>query len=64
MDFAFEQNEQGNQERVNILREELETYSFQIPRDEYIRGMWYENGDHKESRSRLEKLEEMQWSTL
>ena len=49
MDFTFEHSEQGNRMSLNILGEELgrESYSFQIPRDEYRRGMWYVNGDHK-----------------
>ena len=41
------------------------SYSFQIPRDEHIRGRWCGNGDHKAGGSRLEKSEEkMQWSTV
>ena len=50
MDFTFEQSEQGNR---------CKRYSFQITRDEYRRGMWYGNGDHKAGLSRLKKWEEM-----
>ena len=39
------------------------SYSSQMHRDEYKRGMWYGNGDHKAGGSRLEKFEEMQWSS-
>ena len=48
MYFTFQQ-EQGNQEPLNILVEERgrESYSFQIPRDEYRKGMWDGNGNHK-----------------
>ena len=35
------------------------SYSFQIPRDEFRRGRWYGNVDHRSSQTRLEKLEEM-----
>ena len=38
--------------------------SLQIPRNEYGRGRWYGNWDHKAGGSRLEKLEEMQRSTV
>ena len=50
-----------NRETDNILGDlERESYSFQISRDEYRRGMCYGNGDHKADGSMLEKLEEMQ----
>ena len=39
--------------------ESCKRYSFQITRDEYGRGMWYGNGDHKAVLSRLKKWEEM-----
>ena len=32
------------------------SYSLQIPRDEYRIGMWYRNGDHKAGGSRLKKF--------
>ena len=40
------------------------SYSLQIPRNEYGRGRWYGNWDHTSGGSRLEKMEEMQRSTV
>ena len=39
-------------------------YSFQIPQDEYIRGMLSGNGDHSANGTRFEKLEDMQGSIV
>ena len=63
MDFNFEQRKQGNHEAIKeTMGITGKSYSFQIRRDEYIRGMWNVNGDRKAGGSRLETLEEMQWS--
>ena len=45
-------------------RETGKSYSFQMPRDEYRRGMLCENGDGRVNGIRLEKLEEMPGSIV
>ena len=63
MDFTFVQTRK--QRALKYTRGITgKSYSFQMPRDEYRRGMWYANGDHKAGGLRLDKLEEIQWSTL
>ena len=67
MDFNFEQSRQGNREPVKILGEELE----RVTHFEYLGTSMEEEGGmeteitiHKAGGSRLEKLEEMQRSTV
>ena len=42
----------------------VKSYSFQMPQDEYRRGMLCGNGDHCANGTRLDKLEEMQGSIV
>ena len=57
MDFALRQNESGNREPMKIIGEELYRVThFQMPRDEYRRGMLCENGDHSANGTRLKKF--------
>ena len=64
MDFKFEQNQQGNREPVKILGEELE----RVTNFKYLGTSMEEEGgmetEMKAGGSRLEKLEEMQRSTV
>ena len=64
MELNFEHNQQGNREPVKILRGELE----RVTHLKYLGTSMEEEGgmetDHKAGGSRLEKLEEMQRSTV
>ena len=67
MDFAFEQNDYGNGEPVKILGEELkQSYLFHAPRaiiDEGG-GLEKEMTECRQPQGKLEKLEEIQLSTV
>ena len=64
MDFAFEQNEQGNRQPVNIREEELQMLTNFKHLRTSRRRRWYDNEERKASARRLEKLGEMQRSIV
>ena len=63
--YAFEQNEQGNREPMKIIGDELERVThFKCLANEYRIRMLCGNGDHSANRTRLDKLEEIQESSM